>query len=75
MKVTQKGMALEASQPLCGNEHEPLKKEAGGGEIIVSMVEYDASGTAVSREDMETTELRSLPPGSFTILEDLSFLE
>jgi hypothetical protein len=57
-------MALEASQPLCGSEDDPLTQEAGEGEVIVSMIEYDDSGTVVSREDMETIEIHSLPPGS-----------
>jgi hypothetical protein len=65
-KVTQKVMALEASQPLCSNEHDSLKQEAGGGEIIVSMTEYDNNGTAVSNENMEATDLH-------TILEALDF--
>jgi hypothetical protein len=69
-KVTQK-----ASQPLCSKEDDPQKQVAGGGEIIVSMIEYDDRGTVVSREDSETTELHSLPPGSFKILEALSFIE
>jgi hypothetical protein len=50
-------MAFKASQPLCGNGDDPLTQEAGGGEVIVSTIEYDDSGTVVSREDMETTEL------------------
>jgi hypothetical protein len=66
-------MTLEASQPFCGNEHESLKQEAGGGEIIISMIEYDNNRTVVSRENMATTELHSLPPGNFTILEALDF--
>jgi hypothetical protein len=68
-KVTQK-----ASQPFCGKE-DTLKQEAGGCKIVVSTIEYDDRGTVVSREAVETTELHSLPPGSFKILEDLSFIE
>jgi hypothetical protein len=73
--VTQKITTLEASQALCVKESYTPKQEGGGGEVIISMLEYDDNGTLVSREDTETTELCSLPPGSFNILEDLSFIE
>jgi hypothetical protein len=64
MNLTQK-----ATQPLCSKEDDPVTQEAGGGEIIVSMVLYDDSGTVVSREGMETTEIHSLTSGSFSVLE------
>jgi hypothetical protein len=70
-----KKMTQEASQPVCGKEDHTLKQEAEEGKIMVSVLEYDDSGTVVSREDMETTEIHSVPPGSFNILEALSFLE
>ncbi|PNF26442.1 hypothetical protein B7P43_G16451 [Cryptotermes secundus] len=69
-KVTQ-----NASQPLCSKEDDPLKQKAGGGEVIVSMIEYDDKETVVSSEDTETTKLYSLPPGSYKLLEALSFIE
>jgi hypothetical protein len=75
MDTKHKKVTKEASQPVCGKEDDTLKNEAGGGEMMVSVIEYYDSGTVVSREDMETTELHSLPPGSFNILEALSFIE
>jgi hypothetical protein len=60
---------------LCGKKDDTLNQEAGGGKIVISMIEYDARGTVVSREDSEDTELHSLPPGSFKIIEALSFIE
>jgi hypothetical protein len=65
----------KASQPLCIKEDDLLEQEAGGDKIMMSMVEYDAKGTVVSKEDTETTELHSLPQGSFKILEALYFME
>lgn len=73
MDTTPKKLTEKASQPLCVKEDDLLKQEAEGGRIMVSLIEYDYSGTVVSREDIETTELHSLPQGNFKIIDALCF--
>ncbi|PNF23497.1 hypothetical protein B7P43_G06515 [Cryptotermes secundus] len=72
--TTPKKLTDKASQPLSIKEDD-LKQEAGGCKIMVSVIEYDDRGSVVSTEDVETTELHSLPQGSFKIVDALCFIE
>ncbi|PNF20108.1 hypothetical protein B7P43_G04791 [Cryptotermes secundus] len=70
--TTPKKLIGKASQPLCVKEDDLLKQEAEG-RIMMSIIEYDYGGSVVAREDIETTELHSLPQGNFKIIDALCF--
>jgi hypothetical protein len=67
--------SCDSSSTVSGDEDDPLTLEAGGGRLLISVVEPDISGNTGANEEMEAAELPALPTRSVTLLQEGSELE
>jgi hypothetical protein len=59
-------------------EDNPLTQEAGGGRLLISVLDLDSSGNTEASEEMGTTDLPVLPlksPTSVIVLQEGSEVE